>query len=95
MSNSLQASFQFLPLLLDVIALTKDKQDELEVARAINIFNERILQCQRYLDQLPGLEMSRDQQKERFTLYEEALKHKAALLEKYKKLSITDNLPST
>eukprot|EP00026_Physarum_polycephalum_P019833 Phypoly_transcript_22039.p1 GENE.Phypoly_transcript_22039~~Phypoly_transcript_22039.p1 ORF type:complete len:112 (+),score=19.08 Phypoly_transcript_22039:155-490(+) len=85
---SLKEEFQLLPLALDVLTRVRDSQDELEVSRAVNALNEKILKCQKILESLSGIELSRQQQQEIYDANCATLKKKQELLEQYQHLSV-------
>ncbi|EGG14897.1 hypothetical protein DFA_10770 [Cavenderia fasciculata] len=74
--------FQLFPLLLDIISRLKD--DELEVSRAVNTFNERASEALKLLNTLPGVHRSPLEQENLRDSLKLKLEKKLDLIEKLK-----------
>ncbi|KAK5580000.1 hypothetical protein RB653_000012 [Dictyostelium firmibasis] len=89
--NSTQKEFniedlQLFPSILDIISRIKD--DEIDLIRAINLANETRTKTIETLNKLPGINRSLEKQEELLEAYKQTLKKKVELLEKLKKLGI-------
>ncbi|KAM9957652.1 hypothetical protein ACTFIW_012619 [Dictyostelium discoideum] len=77
---------QLFPSILDIISRIKD--DEIDLIRAINLANETRTKTIETLNKLPGINRSLENQEELLKTYKQTLKKKVELLEKLKKLEI-------
>jgi len=91
-SASLAAEFSsILPLIIQMLQNIRELQDELLLAKAATKINEKFQRCSKLLEELPGTELTRDQQEKKLLECLANLNKKCELLEKYKSLPVFED----
>jgi len=81
-------SSSILPLIIQMLQSIRELQDELVLARAATKINDKFQRCTKLLEELPGTDLTRDQQEKKLLECIAHLKRKCELLEKYKSLPV-------
>ncbi|EFA78594.1 putative mediator complex subunit 9 [Heterostelium album PN500] len=78
--EDLLKEFQLFPFILDIISRLKD--DELEVSRAVNALNEKVAKSLRVLNSIPGTNRTLEEQELLLKSYKDKLRKKKELIAK-------------
>jgi hypothetical protein len=87
-SSSWKDDFNFLPLFYNILQYIQEGKEELEIIKAINLLNEKFIKSKKIIENLPGTELTREQQEALYKEFQKKLKEKNNLIEKYKNLEI-------
>jgi len=77
-----------LPVVLSMLQAIREGKEELLLAKEATKVNEKFQKCLKLLEDLPGTDLTREQQEKRFIECEAKLKRKCELIEKYQTLPI-------
>ncbi|RUP46813.1 hypothetical protein BC936DRAFT_146494 [Jimgerdemannia flammicorona] len=83
-----RSDFTLLPQLAQILERLEQGQDLAEIGRAVKGLNESFVRCQRILDQLPGADLSREEQENQLRQETQVLTLKKAQLRQYMNLPL-------